>query len=464
MLSAWPVADIRAAERRVMARRPDGELMQRAAFAITVEASAMLQSLYGTRVLLLVGAGDNGGDALFAGSLLARRGCAVQAVLADPARAHAEGLAAFRASGGRVVASDAVCRPELIIDGLVGIGASGPLRDTLAPLVRLADSFAAPVLAVDVPSGVDPNSGAVPGAAVSATVTVCVGALKPGLLLGPGREHAGEVRVIDIGLGPELPVSAIHQLTEDEVAAALPRSSGQDDKYSRGVLGVAAGSTRYPGAAVLCVGSGLLGGVGAVRYAGTAAQEVVRRFPEVLVSDSVLDAGRVQAWVVGPGFGDGPQADSALQHVMSSDVAVLVDADGLTALAAHPEWLRQRTAPTILTPHDREFERLFGAVGPDRLAAARRAAASSGATVLLKGFATVIADPSGQCFVNPTGHPSLATAGSGDVLSGLIGSLLAAGLDPLHACAVGAFLHGAAAHRGIVSASDLLVRLRDLFL
>jgi hydroxyethylthiazole kinase-like uncharacterized protein yjeF len=464
MDGAWPVEQIRAAERAVMARLPEGALMQRAANAIAVHASSMMGFSYGARVLLLVGAGDNGGDALFAGALLASRGAAVRAVLARPERAHADGLRAFRLAGGRVVA-DTSGDADLIIDGLVGIGASGPLNESMRPLVEQAQASPAEVLAVDLPSGVDPDTGAVPGLAVSAAVTMCMGALKPGLLVGAGRRHAGQVHVVDIGLGPELPPAALLRLSDSDVGALLPTPGPQDDKYTRGVVGVCAGSAQYPGAAQLAVGSARLGGVGAVRYAGHAAAAVSSRWPDVIVTETVAGAGKVQCWVVGPGLGDTAQARASLGQVLSTDVPVVVDADGLNLLVGQRELLVRRSAPTVLTPHDREFARLFGEVGADRISAARRAAESCGAVVLLKGYATVIAEPSGRCFVNSTGVPALATAGSGDVLSGLIGSLIAAGLEPALGAAVAAHLHGAAgalaAGNGPVTSVDLLTALAD---
>jgi len=459
----WPVTEIRQAEQRLMADLPAGALMARAARAVTVEAARMIGFGYGARAVLLVGPGDNGGDALYAGAEFARRGMAVSAVLAMPDRAHASGLAAFRGAGGRCVELADLGPADLIVDGLLGIGASGPVRPALLPAVRWSADSPAPVLAVDLPSGVDPDTGAVAGAAVRASVTVCMGALKPGLLVGDGRVHAGRLRLVDIGIGPQLPEATLFRLERRDLD--LPAPGPDDDKYTRGVVGVAAGSEAYPGAAQLCVGSARLGGVGAVRYAGHAAAEVVRRWPEVIVSDTVGGAGRVQAWVVGPGLGDTGQAVESLRQVLAADVPVAVDADGLNLLVDRRELLAGRGAPTVLTPHDREFERLFGEVGPDRVAAARRAAKDSGATVLLKGYATVVAEPSGRAFVNPVGAPALATAGSGDVLAGLVGSLLAAGLEPGIAAATAAYLHAAAGVRagaaGPVVAGDLLAALRD---
>jgi len=458
----WPVARIREAERQVLAGLPAGTLMARAARAVTVEAVGMLGFSYGARVVLLVGPGDNGGDALYAGAELGRRGVAVSAVPADRTRLHAGGLAAFRAAGGRLVELADAGPADLVVDGLLGIGASGPVRPALLPLVEWSLDSPAPVLAVDIPSGVDPDTGAVAGPAVRAASTVCMGALKAGLLVGDGRLHTGRLRLVDIGIGPRLPEARVYRLDRRDLR--LPAPGPADDKYTRGVVGVAAGSQAYPGAAQLCVGSARLGGVGAVRYAGHAAAEVVRRWPEVIVSDTVAVAGRVQAWVVGPGLGDTADAVESLERVLASDVPVVVDADGLNLLVERRELLAGRTAATVLTPHDREFERLFGELGTDRIAAARQAARDSGATVLLKGYATVVAEPSGRCFANPVGAPALATAGSGDVLAGLVGSLLAAGLAPGMAAATGAYLHAAAGQRGAadgpVLAGDLIAALR----
>jgi hydroxyethylthiazole kinase-like uncharacterized protein yjeF len=468
-MRAWPVGQLKQAEQRVMATVPDGSLMQRAAHAIALAAVNYIGFGYGAQVLLLVGSGDNGGDALYAGARLARRGMGVRAVLADVDRVHAAGLAAFLAAGGRVVSADDIgsgpC--DLIVDGLLGIGARGPLRDSLVGLVRAANAAAAPILAVDVPSGVDPDTGEVPGEAIRAALTLCPGTAKIGLLVGEGRIRAGRVLLVPLGLEAELPPPAVAELDGEAVSELLRVPGPHDDKYTRGVVGVVAGSARYPGAAQLAVGSARLGGVGAVRYAGHAAVAVSTRYPDVLVSDTVSGAGQVQGWAVGPGLGDAARASAELELVLASDVPVLVDADGLNLLAGRVERIASRPAPTVLTPHDREFARLFGAVSGDRVGSARRAAVASGAVILLKGFATVIAAPDGRVLVNPTGAPALSTAGSGDVLSGLIGSLLATGVDPFLAAAAGAYLHGLAGQRaaefGPVTAPDLIDALPGVF-
>jgi hydroxyethylthiazole kinase-like uncharacterized protein yjeF len=290
---------------------------------------------------------------------------------------------------------------------------------------------------------------------------VTFGCLKPGLVVGPGAVRAGVVEVVDIGLGPYLSGPAAEVPDAADVAARWARPRPDDDKYTRGVVGIAAGSAQYPGAAVLAVGAALAGPAGMVRYAGHAANWVRAAYPEVIVTDSVAEAGRVQAWAVGSGLGTDVPSAAALRRVLATDVPVLVDADALTLLVRHPEWVRDRDAPTVLTPHDREFQRLFGPVGEDRLGAAREAAARLRCTVLLKGDRTVVANERGAAYANPTGSAVLATAGSGDVLSGLGASVLAAGVPAAEAAIAAAFVHGLAgrlaAEEGPVSAS----RVRD---
>ncbi|MFF2931743.1 NAD(P)H-hydrate dehydratase [Streptomyces mirabilis] len=448
MRTAYSVETVRAAERELMARLAEGALMQRAAAGLAAACADLLGRVYGSRIVLLVGSGDNGGDALYAGARLARRGAGVTAVLLVPERTHGAGLAALRRAGGTVAGSGAaeelILRADLVVDGIVGIGGKGGLRPEAAPLAACAADSRAAVVAVDLPSGIEADTGEVLGTAVRADLTVTFGTHKPGLLIDPGREYAGSVRLVDIGL--ELPEeAALEALQHADVAARLPVPGAESDKYRRGVVGIAAGSARYPGAAVLAVSGALRGGAGAVRYVGPAADAVISRFPETLVSDQgPARAGRVQAWVVGPGVGDDA---SAVAQVLGADVPVLVDADGLRL--ADRSAVRARTAPTLMTPHAGEAAALLGvsreSVEAARLASARELALRYGATVLLKGSTTLVADPAGGAVrVNPTGTAWLATAGSGDVLSGLAGSLLAAGLSALDAGSVGAYLHGLA--------------------
>lgn len=455
MRSAHRVGDIRAAEAALMATLPEGALMQRAASTLAIACARRLVGVYGARVTLLVGSGNNGADALWAGARLARRGAAVTAVL--PGNAEPVALNAFRAAGGRVAGADALDDADLVVDGLVGIGGRGALREAAAGLVVEGEH----VVAVDVPSGVDADTGAVCGPAVRAGLTVTFGTGKPGLFVGQGRLHAGRVEIVDIGLGPHLPPPAAQLLDAVDVALMLPTPPAGGDKYTSGVVGIAAGSQAYTGAAVLASGAAVRAGAGMVRFAGVehAAEQVRSRWPEAVVrtvppgdGEGVLAVGQVQAWVVGPGLGTGDDAGAVVRAVLGTDVPVLVDADALTVCAEHPDWLRSRTAPTLLTPHDREFERFGSAVGADRIGAASRLARELGVTVLLKGDATVVSDGE-RVFVNDTGSPVLATAGTGDVLSGGCGALLAQGLDPLEAGAVGAHLHGLAGRLSAAAAS-----------
>ncbi|MEU9665077.1 NAD(P)H-hydrate dehydratase [Streptomyces bobili] len=449
MRTAYCVDTVRAAERDLMARLPEGALMQRAAAGLAAACADLVGRVYGRRVVLLVGSGDNGGDALYAGARLARRGAGVTAVLLSPAHTHAGGLSALRRAGGRSVAPEDAAGPirraDLVLDGIVGIGGRGGLREDAARLAALADGSRAAVVAVDLPSGVEADTGEVRGAAVRADLTVTFGTHKPGLLVDPAREYAGSVRLVGIGL--ELPGEPeLEALQHADVARMLPVPGAESDKYRRGVVGIAAGSARYPGAAVLAVAGALRGGAGAVRYVGPAGHAVLARYPETLVSDRGPErAGRVQAWVVGPGAGDDA---GTVAQVLAADVPVLIDADGLRL--ADVAAVRGRTAPTLMTPHAGEAAALLGVsreeVEAGRLAAVRELAGRYGAAVLLKGSTTVVAGAGGggAVRVNPTGTAWLATAGSGDVLSGLAGSLLAAGLSAVDAGSAGAYLHGLA--------------------
>jgi hydroxyethylthiazole kinase-like uncharacterized protein yjeF len=411
--------------------------------------------VYGAAVTLLVGTGDNGGDALYAGAILARRGARVTAIA--PGRAHEGGLAALLQAGGRLadpadgLAAGTDTDTDLIIDGLLGIGGSGGLREPFAALAAAAAASGATTVAVDLPSGIDADTGAVDGPAVTADVTITFGAIKPGLLIDPGASHAGAVHLIDLGLDLSSAQPAARAAQHDDIGALLPRPGAESDKYRRGVLGVLAGSDRFGGAAVLATGGAIRGGAGLVRVVTSdqAAPAVREHWPEAVISGYDTEAGRVQAWVAGPGMGTTDEARTRLRDLLQSDVPLLVDADGLTLLGQLRAELRTRTAPTLITPHAGELGRLLEADPADieahRLDYAIRAAAELNITVLLKGSTTVIASPGDAAVrVNSTGTPWLATAGSGDVLSGLAGALLAQGLSTADAAMAAAYLHGLA--------------------
>jgi hydroxyethylthiazole kinase-like uncharacterized protein yjeF len=478
MRRAHEVAVVRAAESALMAQLSPGTLMDRAAAGLAATCGQLLQKVYGSRIVLLVGSGDNGGDALFAGALLAKRGAVVEAVLLG-SKAHTGGLDALLNAGGRVAtAAQATPQADLVIDGIVGIGGKGGLRDDAIAAVQLIPADAT-VVAVDIPSGVDADSGVVDGAAVTAHVTVTFGTWKPGLLVDPGAERAGAVELVDIGLAPFLPTASITALQGHDVSALLPTAHAESDKYSRGVVGTVAGSATYTGAALLATGGALRAGVGMVRFVSVAhAAELVRaRWPEAVVTvlpDStdadVLAAGRVQAWVVGPGIGTDAFAEKLVAQVLGTSVPVVVDADALTVVARNPELVSARTAPTVLTPHAGELTRLLGLepkqrvdVEARRLEHAHIAAGRLQATVLLKGSTTVVCAPDGLTRINSTGTSWLATAGSGDVLSGITGALLAGGLSALDAASCAAYLHGAAgrlaAQGAPITAEDIVACL-----
>ncbi len=462
MIRAYAVADVRVAERAAMALVSPGALMQRAAAALASVVGRELGSVYGRRVLLLVGGGGNGGDALWAGARLARRGARVSAVLLSPERTHAEGLQALLRAGGSARSPAEATRllrgADVVVDGIVGIGATSGLRDDAAAVAAQVAAEGAPVVAVDLPSGIDPDTGETAGPLLRADLTVTFGVAKPGLLIDPGAAAAGRLQVVDIGLGPHLPARPdVEAFDDGDVRRLLPRPSATSDKYSRGVVGVVAGSDSYTGAAVLAVGGALHGGAGMVRYQGPSGPtSLVRaRWPEAVVGE-----GRVQAWVAGPGVGERRGGD--VGRALAADEPVVVDADGLRYLPLRFE------RPALLTPHAGELARLLGVRREDvearRLHAARAAARRWQAAVLLKGSTTVVAAPDGRTRVNRTGCPWLAVAGTGDVLSGLAGALLAGGLTPLDAGSVAAHLHGragwiAAGRSGSPTAQDVLAAL-----
>ncbi len=502
--------DVRAAEAAVMARLPDGALMQRAAAGLAAAVAAELRRgrgrprsggrsgpavdgdrggrVGGARVVLLVGGGNNGGDALYAGARLARRGARVDAVLTTGG-AHAGGTAALLAAGGRVhdattgatasgdddadaaAARGLIAAADVVVDGLLGIGGRGGLRGAAAAVVAAVPPGTT-VVAVDLPSGVDPATGETPGPHARADVTVTFGTGKPALLLPPGDAAAGRVQVVDIGLDADLAdaAPAATRLGDREAAALWPVPGPRDDKYSRGVVGVVAGGATYTGAAVLACGAAVRSGAGMVRYLGpeAAAAMVRSRWPET------VGPGRVQAWVLGPGVDpdDVEQADRVASALASGEPAV-VDAGALGLLA--PDHRTGVPAVRLLTPHAGELARLLGAYGEpvDRadveaapLRHARRAADLTRATVLLKGATSLVVEPSrpgepqGRVRSQRDGPHWLATAGSGDVLAGLAGTLLAARLDPLDAASLAVVVHGRAGHLasggGPVSAGSVL--------
>jgi hydroxyethylthiazole kinase-like uncharacterized protein yjeF len=443
MRQAHTVEQVRAAEADLMAKLPEGTLMQRAATGLAVAISNFLGYSYGARVVLLVGSGDNGGDALYAGQKLARRGAEVTAVLLSD-KAHQAGVAALVAAGGRAGSPEevgsvaAIAAADVVVDGIVGIGGRPGLKPEALAAVKVATDHQVPIVAVDMPSGVDVDTGETPAEHVQATLTVTFGTHKICHFVDPAAAACGPVHLVDIGL--ELPPAPVASLQAADIRDLYPVPRGESDKYSRGVLGLMAGSSQYPGAAVIATSGALAGPIGMLRYVGPdkVADAVRAAHPEIVAGE-----GRVQAWAIGSGLGD--ELDiGKVRELLDAEEPALLDADGLKVLDESGDH-----TDVLITPHAGELSRLLGVergvVEAERLRHAREAAERFDVTVLLKGSTTVIATPDGQVRVNTNATAWLATAGAGDVLAGLCGSLLAAGLTPLDAGSVGAYLHAAAA-------------------
>ena len=433
MRYAFTVAQTRAMEEAAFALVGDAALMQRAAYGLSVRAADLLTrsrgNVYGARVVILVGPGNNGGDALYAGQRLAWRGCAVTAVHAL-GRPHAAGLAALLGAGGRLVAGDRfqdqdLADADLVVDGVLGIGGRPGLPVAPAGLVAEVKRRGIPIIAVDLPSGVDTDTGQAPTSAVRATQTVTFGTLKPCHVIEPAAGRCGRLELVDIGLDPSRQAPALAAWEPADIAAHWPVPGPTSDKYARGVVGVDTGSQLYPGAGVLSTYGAVHGGAGMVRFLGAprSAEIIVRDLPNV-----VFGEGRVQSWLVGSGWGDRPDGDDVIAGLIAEGLPLVVDADGLRYLpAALP-------GNVLLTPHAGELGRLLGIdraeVTADPLTAVRRAADETGATVLLKGATQLVATPGADTVeVAVPGPAWTGQAGPGDVLGGLCAAVLAAGLE-----------------------------------
>ncbi|MGZ4476918.1 MAG: NAD(P)H-hydrate dehydratase [Nocardioides sp.] len=439
MRSAHTVEQVRAAEAALLATLPEGALMLRAATGLAYAIEELLGGVYGRRVVLLVGPGDNGGDALYAGAHLARRGAYVEAWILL-GRAHERGLAALRSAGGRVRQPRplSAASVDVVVDGVLGIGGRPGLPPEVAEAV-IPIHRSIPFVAVDIPSGMDCDTGERHGMALQADLTVTFGTHKIAHLADPSAADCGVVELVDLGL--ELPPAPVESLQAADVARLVPRPQAHAQKYARGVVGVRAGSDRYPGAALLAVSGAATGLAGMVRYVGSAGDPVKQQHPEV------VGAGRVQAWVVGSGTDT--DAEQHLRDALADEVPVVIDADALAHLDKADVRATLAGKGHVLTPHAGELAAMLQAdrkeIEARPLHFARHAAATYGVVVLLKGRRTVVATLEGRARINTTGTPYLATAGAGDVLAGLIGALLATGLDPFDAAGAGAWLHGAAA-------------------
>ena len=451
MRYAFTVAQTRALEEAAFAVVGDAAPMQRAAYGLSVRAADLLArtrgAVYGARVVILVGPGNNGGDALYAGQRLARRGCAVTAVQ-TLGRPHPAGLAALLDAGGRLVAGDQfgdhdLVDVDLVVDGVLGIGGRPGLPAALAELVEGIRARGIPILAVDLPSGVDTDTGQAPTASVRATQTVTFGTLKPCQVIEPAAGRCGQLELVDIGLDESSTVPTLAAWEPADVAAHWPVPGPASDKYARGVVGVDTGSQAYPGAGVLSTYGAVYGGAGMVRFLGAprSAEIIVRDLPNV-----VFGEGRVQSWLVGSGWGDRADGGDVVAGLISEGLPLVIDADGLRYL---PDRL---PAHALLTPHAGELARLLGIeraeVSADPLTAVRRAAEDTGATVLLKGATQLVAAPGTDTVeVAVPGPAWTGQAGSGDVLGGLCAAVLAAGVDTRTAAVLAASVQAMTAAR-----------------
>ena len=450
MTETFPIltaAEMRAAEQDAI----DGgtsvdALMERAGAAI---ADAVWRIAGRSEILILCGPGNNGGDGYVAAHLLKAFGAHVRLAASAPPKAEAARRAANLWDGPVEALADAR-KAATLVDALFGTGLTRPLEPETADALTRLSRGAHRRIAVDLPSGVATDNGKLLGAVPHFDLTIALGALKPSHLLLPAAENSGQVAVADIGLGNIDTVT--HRIARPKLAAP-----GHDaNKYSRGKLVVLAGE--MPGASLLAALAGQRTGAGYVELLGTEGDAP----PHALVrrgwSAKAIEDERIAAIVVGPGLGRGRQARERLDAALATGKPLVLDADALTLIgkARH-----NRLAGHIVTPHWGEFVRMFGDSGQDRLSQARAAARKSGAIVLLKGADSVVAHPDGRAAIAPLAPSWLASAGTGDVLAGIIGGLLANGLEPFEAAQAGVWLHAAAARLAgpMLIADDLVSRL-----
>ena len=424
--------------------------MAQAAFGVSLRVIEILRSatgrVVGSKVLLLVGPGNNGGDALWAGALLARRGVDVRAICSSE-RFHEFAAAKFTKAGGRFIAQgDAQdFAPDVVLDGIFGAGFHGVLSDDVGQMIAETQELGI-VVAIDIPSGVYADTGLADSWQVWADITLTIGTLKPGILTGRGKEVSGVVEVVPLNFDyPETDAFVVDYSDLELIYGPAPLLS---HKYTRGVALIHAGSPKYPGAGVLAVGGARASGIGMVRFAGEPSTNVLQAYPDVIAS---TDLSHARAILVGSG--ESGTLEQLVEY-LATDLPVVIDAHALTFLK-HPKIQAslseryQRRVSTVLTPHEGEAAQL-GFKEPNRIAQAQSIARAFNSLVVLKGAGTVIADPTGGYAIDLFGTVALATAGSGDVLAGLIAGTLARSFGPevplrVVACAVA--LHGLAGRR-----------------
>jgi ADP-dependent NAD(P)H-hydrate dehydratase / NAD(P)H-hydrate epimerase len=466
-LEPLPDAELmRATDRWAIETRgiPSLELMERAGEGLAQVIAARAPT---GRIVVVCGKGNNGGDGLVAARRLRAAGRDVEVLrLWQPDELSPDaGAQLGRLPGAAPLPYDAgrLDGASGLVDALLGTGSTGAPKGRMAGVIEAIGASSATVIAADVPSGVDASTGEVAGAAVRAAATATFHAAKPGLWIAPGKAHAGDVTVVDIGIPPGAPGDPDAGLIVPDVLQGVPRRGAASTKFSSGNVVVVGGSRGLTGAPSMAAMAATRAGAGYVTVAAPGSLELafaVRLLEAMFVglpedggalSDEALEpavkaVGRADAVVLGPGLGKSPGAQAlARELVQRIDVPLVIDADGLNALAGRLELLRHRRWPTVLTPHAGELGRLLeresAEIERSRLASAREAAARAKALVVLKGDDTLIAAPSGRVAISPGGAPALATAGTGDVLSGVTGALLARGASHAHAACAAVYAH-----------------------
>lgn len=476
MLPVLTAAETRALDRETEARgTPVAVLMERAGLAVARAALGLAGGAYGRRAVVVCGKGNNGGDGLVAARHLSRWGMKAEVFTLDPSLREpaATNLRAVERAGIVVRPFDSVTvrrsleRADVAIDAVFGIGFRGAAEGEYAAAIELLGAAGAPVVAVDIPSGVEGDTGAVRGPAVVADVTVTFGAPKLGTILFPGAAAAGVLEVADIGFPADLLVAEAGLLDGGDVRAVWPARGPETHKRRSGVVLVVAGSRRMTGAPRLVWAGASRAGAGLVTVAAPeGALDTIQASldeatflplpegPEGSTSEAAWRTLSVRlegfdAVAVGPGLSTDDETPAFVRRlVRESPVPLVIDADAINAFAGRARDLAGRAAPAVMTPHAGEFVRLFdmpiSELADDRVGLVRKAAAETGCVVLLKGSRSVIASPDGEVAINPTGTSVLATAGTGDVLTGIVAALLARGVPALDAAAAGAYVHGVA--------------------
>ena len=443
---------------------PGAVLMERAGLAAAHEISQRFPAA--RRIAIVCGSGNNGGDGFVVARHLISAGLSPQLLLVAAmsklsidARTNLDAAERLGVPVARRPAASALRaalrRCDLVVDALFGIGFHGRPRSEAAAVIEAINRSDRPVVALDVPSGVDASTGVVEGVAVTAAVTVAFHGPKLGLVVAPGSRHAGAVIVADIGIPTQLEQPTMAALATRELLDRVPQKTAASSKYSAGSVLVVGGARGYVGAPVLCATAALRAGAGVAWLAVPEAlvAQIGGGRPELMVrslADGLELASRAGAMALGPGLGRSPEAIALARRLARGHRgSIVIDADALFALAGAPELVARRRRPAVMTPHEGEIARLLGRdsewVRQHRLAAVREAAARSHAVVLLKGADTLVAAPGGErVVVSASDTPGMATAGSGDVLTGVIASLLARGLDPWTAACCGAVAHARA--------------------